>query len=508
MTSVFVSHSSLDYELVRARVVAPLEAQGLKVWFSKDSIHGADEWEKRIRQALTGSEWFLVALTPNSVSSEWVRAEVDWALENRRGKVVPVLVGDCDPQDCHPRLRQIQYIDLRRGDPPSTAALLNVWKLSPASEGTVRPPPVIRGRRGPLPWIAAGVLLAAGLGLSWWAHTDRDTNHDRPGAPPSNSSAAASTPEQSQPAPARPVVLDVGLAPQPHRPGENVPTPVRGDTQVTYESSRDGDKLLIRSRLPYLERQRTGQPITGIDFKHDTFDWEMPRLSVKVLNNSPQSVMITECAVEVAKSVIDTEPVLAIADRAVNGIMLINEGWGDVINPVLSFKITSVKQKPAPAVVKREIIELPTFSADRMVRLTKFVPEELENEGVAVVSGDLEFGKPESRKKVPFSTTMVFRSTVEHLVPPAAEYDLSLTAGKAPASYTVPVSHNIKAGEAEQIWMWVASDKSARYELTFSVRQIDGKVLPRTKLVLDLFVPRSAAKRVTKAPKPPPESAK
>src|SRR5437588_8621075 len=65
MTTVFVSHSSLDYELVRSRVVAPLEGGGLKVWFSRDAIHGADEWEKRIRQALSGSDWFLVALTPN-----------------------------------------------------------------------------------------------------------------------------------------------------------------------------------------------------------------------------------------------------------------------------------------------------------------------------------------------------------------------------------------------------------------------------------------------------------
>ncbi len=52
MTSVFVSHSSLDYDLVGARIVEPLQKHGLQVWCSRDSIHAAEEWEKRIRQAL------------------------------------------------------------------------------------------------------------------------------------------------------------------------------------------------------------------------------------------------------------------------------------------------------------------------------------------------------------------------------------------------------------------------------------------------------------------------
>ena len=145
MTSVFISHSSLDDALVRSCVVEPLERHGLVVWYSRDAIHAAEEWETRIRQSLLKAEWFLVALSPRSVESGWVRAEVDWAIENRSGKLVPVLIDDCNPQDCHLRLRQIQYIDLRNNNPSGQNKLLRVWEL-----GSTALSPVAKAEHTPL----------------------------------------------------------------------------------------------------------------------------------------------------------------------------------------------------------------------------------------------------------------------------------------------------------------------------------------------------------------------
>ncbi len=36
MTSVFVSHSSLDYESVEAMIIKPLQEHGVEVWYSRD----------------------------------------------------------------------------------------------------------------------------------------------------------------------------------------------------------------------------------------------------------------------------------------------------------------------------------------------------------------------------------------------------------------------------------------------------------------------------------------
>jgi hypothetical protein len=295
--------------------------------------------------------------------------------------------------------------------------------------------------------------------------------------------------------PPAPISVEIGLAPP-----DTVPANIDRELLVTHESSRKDGAVRISYRLPYLDDQRAGKPIHGVVFRHDTFEWELPQLSVKVLNNTAQSIMLTECVVDVTASVPDTEPVLVIARDAVNGIMLINEGWGPVIDPALTFKIQAPDKNEKSDSAERHTLELPTFSADRMVRLNKYIPKELEDAPILLVLGEIEFGSAGKRKKTPFSTTMVTRSTVEHLVPPSQRYDLGLVAGKAPDTHRIPVSHNLKAADADQFLIRVTSDKSAHYELTVRIRRIDGEFLPEQKVILDLFVPRSAAKRVEKAP--------
>jgi hypothetical protein len=362
------------------------------------------------------------------------------------------------------------------------------------------PPPPPEGRRKT--WrlkvaaLAAVVLLAA-LGAWFWLRNGTDDGDRQQGA-----ESAPSTAATGQPAPPKPaVVVELGLA-KPTARVDGPPPADDADTRVTYEYKRKDGTLEVAYRLPYLEQQRAGKPIRGIMFTHVPFEWELPVLSVKVLNNTTQSVMVTECVVEVVSSVIDVAPVLAVADRTVNGVLLINEGWGDVIDPVLNFKIQRQKKGKDPDSVERRMLELPTFAKDKMVRLAKYVPKELEAEPAVTVSGELEFGAAKQRKKVPFTTTMIFDTTFEHPVPPSQEYDLALTAGKAPDTVRVPVAHNLKPGEADQFLLRVASDKSARYELKVSLRRIDDQSLPEQKLVLDVFVPRSGAKRVVKVGAP------
>ena len=52
-------------------------------------------------------------MSPHSAKSEWVKDEVAWAMRNRDGFVVPVLIEQCEPENFHIRLPIIQYIDYR-----------------------------------------------------------------------------------------------------------------------------------------------------------------------------------------------------------------------------------------------------------------------------------------------------------------------------------------------------------------------------------------------------------
>jgi hypothetical protein len=125
---VFVSHSAKDKAFVEEHVVDFLEQNGVATWYSPDDIDSAAEWERTTRQALDECDWFLVVLTPNSVASSWVRAEVHWAMENRADRVVPVLAEPCDWQDLHLMLRTLQLVLLNENLEEGKSRLLAIWE--------------------------------------------------------------------------------------------------------------------------------------------------------------------------------------------------------------------------------------------------------------------------------------------------------------------------------------------------------------------------------------------
>lgn len=110
MPKVFVSYSRHDRSFLDREIIQPLQGLGLDFWFDAGSIRTSDVWERRIQEGLRGCDWFLVLLSKNSVESDWVHAEVSWALENRKNRIVPILIGDCDISRLHLLLSRIQHL--------------------------------------------------------------------------------------------------------------------------------------------------------------------------------------------------------------------------------------------------------------------------------------------------------------------------------------------------------------------------------------------------------------
>jgi hypothetical protein len=72
---VFVSHSSQDRQFVEREIIEPLRKHGLQTWYSTDDIDTATQWESEIQEGLESCDWFLVALSPHSIRSRWVKAQ-------------------------------------------------------------------------------------------------------------------------------------------------------------------------------------------------------------------------------------------------------------------------------------------------------------------------------------------------------------------------------------------------------------------------------------------------
>jgi serine/threonine protein kinase len=115
---IFISHAEADRQRVERDVIAPLESHGFRTWYCRDDVRSASLWERAILDALEGSDWFLVVMSPASMQSEWVKDEVHWAIDHRPGRILPVMINRCDPAGFHIRLRRLQIIDLNDGRGP------------------------------------------------------------------------------------------------------------------------------------------------------------------------------------------------------------------------------------------------------------------------------------------------------------------------------------------------------------------------------------------------------
>lgn len=113
MEQVFISHSSADRPFVESELLPALHRRGFETWYSKHDIPGASQWESEIKGALKASRWFIVVVSPPALCSDWVQAEVHWALENMKGRVIPLLVENCDLTDLHLKLIRLQHVDYR-----------------------------------------------------------------------------------------------------------------------------------------------------------------------------------------------------------------------------------------------------------------------------------------------------------------------------------------------------------------------------------------------------------
>ena len=127
---VFLSHSSQDREMA-GRVAEMLCAHGVPVWFSETNIVGAQQWHDEIGAALHRCDWFLVLLSPDAVSSKWVKRELLFALNNDRYKdrIVPIRYRDCDFKQLSWTLDQSEMVDLSGEFTAGCRELLRIWGI-------------------------------------------------------------------------------------------------------------------------------------------------------------------------------------------------------------------------------------------------------------------------------------------------------------------------------------------------------------------------------------------
>jgi tetratricopeptide (TPR) repeat protein len=96
---LFLSHSHADKPFVR-QLSNDCEQQGISVWVDEAELLIGDSLIQKIQAAIDRTRFFAAVVSANSVDSEWVKKELEQALESeissRSVKVLPILLGSVD----------------------------------------------------------------------------------------------------------------------------------------------------------------------------------------------------------------------------------------------------------------------------------------------------------------------------------------------------------------------------------------------------------------------------
>jgi formylglycine-generating enzyme required for sulfatase activity len=94
MTQVFISYSRKDIAFVD-HLAADLKKAGLDVWYDVSGIAGGDRWRSEIENGLRTSQFVLVVLSPDAITSEWVEREFLFS-SNLKRKIIPLMYRSCE----------------------------------------------------------------------------------------------------------------------------------------------------------------------------------------------------------------------------------------------------------------------------------------------------------------------------------------------------------------------------------------------------------------------------
>lgn len=123
--NVFLSHSSKDRIWVRD-FCGELLASGIDVWTDWLHIQPGENFDRAIEEALVNATHVLLVVSPNSLQSDYVRSEVEWALSENK-TVIPIVL-----QDTHipPRWHALQRL-FARTEAERASTIAHLFRMLP-----------------------------------------------------------------------------------------------------------------------------------------------------------------------------------------------------------------------------------------------------------------------------------------------------------------------------------------------------------------------------------------
>lgn len=103
---IFISYSRVNKDFA-LKLAKELRVSDFPIWFDQLDIPTGVRWDDEVQKALERSEIFMIIMTPASITSENVKDEIGYAIDQKK-HILPIMLESCDVPL---RLRRFQYVD-------------------------------------------------------------------------------------------------------------------------------------------------------------------------------------------------------------------------------------------------------------------------------------------------------------------------------------------------------------------------------------------------------------
>ncbi len=136
---VYISYAHAD-QIVALEIHKRLTRAGIKTWIDARNLFPGDNWPLLAGKALEKSDAMVAILSPASLSSEWFRGELQYALGSERFQrsLFPVVLGSVTPSDLPWVVRDLAWLRAPSDDPAAVAdQIAQALKALPATEAAL-----------------------------------------------------------------------------------------------------------------------------------------------------------------------------------------------------------------------------------------------------------------------------------------------------------------------------------------------------------------------------------
>lgn len=149
--------------------------------------------------------------------------------------------------------------------------------------------------------------------------------------------------------------------------------------QTKYLYEKDSDVIRVKPHLPYLADENRARVFSGRDFWKSDLQGTQPILSVRLVNNSRETLLLTEMELIVAASEVDERPIVTPLAGSYRGqLVFLNQGWGPVLDPSLKYSIRPIGECKDPFALTSPIApKLDSFDGSASIAIENSVPQAL-----------------------------------------------------------------------------------------------------------------------------------